>query len=101
VIVSHTEAGDHAAGQPPAAVAGPPDPDNDQRQARPRQQRIRCRVSKMSPSATAELTGGQPSTTPIPLYYRLKTLLTEEILSGVYETDGRLPTEQELCEGSA
>jgi hypothetical protein len=31
VIVSPTEAGDHAAGQPPAAVGGPPDPDNDQR----------------------------------------------------------------------
>ena len=42
-----------------------------------------------------------PATTPIPLYYRLKTLLTEEILSGVYRTDGRLPTEQELCKGSA
>jgi multiple sugar transport system substrate-binding protein len=35
---------------------------------------------------------------PIPVYYQLKTLLTEEILSGVYGTDGRLPTEQELCE---
>jgi hypothetical protein len=67
VIVSHTEAGDHAAGQPPAAVADPPDPDNEQRQPRPRQQRM----------------------------------LTEEILSGVYETDGRLPTEQELRERSA
>jgi ABC-type glycerol-3-phosphate transport system substrate-binding protein/DNA-binding transcriptional regulator YhcF (GntR family) len=35
---------------------------------------------------------------PIPVYYQLKTLLTEEILSGAYGTDGRLPTEQELCE---
>lgn len=35
---------------------------------------------------------------PIPVYYQLKTLLTEEILSGVYGTDGRLPTEHELCE---
>jgi multiple sugar transport system substrate-binding protein len=35
---------------------------------------------------------------PIPLYYQLKTLLIEEILSGAYGTDGRLPTEHELCE---
>lgn len=35
---------------------------------------------------------------PIPVYYQLKTLLTEEIRSGVYGTDGRLPTEHELCE---
>jgi ABC-type glycerol-3-phosphate transport system substrate-binding protein len=35
---------------------------------------------------------------PIPVYYQLKRLLTEEILSGVYGTDGRLPTEHELCE---
>jgi ABC-type glycerol-3-phosphate transport system substrate-binding protein/DNA-binding transcriptional regulator YhcF (GntR family) len=35
---------------------------------------------------------------PIPVYYQLKTLLIEEILSGVYGTDGRLPTEHELCE---
>lgn len=35
---------------------------------------------------------------PIPVYYQLKTLLSEEILSGVYGTDGRLPTEHELCE---
>jgi multiple sugar transport system substrate-binding protein len=35
---------------------------------------------------------------PIPVYYQLKTLLAEEILSGAYGTDGRLPTEQELCE---
>jgi multiple sugar transport system substrate-binding protein len=34
---------------------------------------------------------------PIPVYYQLKTLLTEEILGGVYGTDGRLPTEHELC----
>ena len=41
-----------------------------------------------------ELTRDQP----IPVYYQLKTLITEEILSGVYGTDGRLPTEHELCE---
>jgi multiple sugar transport system substrate-binding protein len=41
-----------------------------------------------------DLTRGQP----IPVYYQLKTMLTEEILSGVYGTDGRLPTEHELCE---
>lgn len=41
-----------------------------------------------------DLSRGQP----IPVYYQLKTLLTEEILSGVYGTDGRLPTEHELCE---
>jgi multiple sugar transport system substrate-binding protein len=35
---------------------------------------------------------------PIPLYYQLKTLLIEEILGGTYGTDGRLPTEHELCE---
>lgn len=34
---------------------------------------------------------------PIPLYYQLKTLLLEEILRGSYGTDGRLPTEHELC----
>jgi multiple sugar transport system substrate-binding protein len=35
---------------------------------------------------------------PIPLYYQLKTRLIEEILSGAYGRDGRLPTEHELCE---
>jgi multiple sugar transport system substrate-binding protein len=33
---------------------------------------------------------------PMPLYYQLKTLLTEEILNGAYGTDGRLPTEHEF-----
>ncbi len=37
-------------------------------------------------------------TQPIPLYYQLKTLLLEEILSGRYGPEGRLPTEHELCE---
>ncbi len=36
---------------------------------------------------------------PIPLYFQLKTLLLEEILSGHYGSpDHRLPTEHELCE---
>jgi len=35
---------------------------------------------------------------PIPLYYQLKTLLLEEILSGRYSPEDRLPTEHELCE---
>jgi multiple sugar transport system substrate-binding protein len=35
---------------------------------------------------------------PIPLYFQLKTLLLEEILSGRYGPDDRLPTEHELCE---
>jgi len=35
---------------------------------------------------------------PIPLYYQLKTLLLEEILSGRYDPADRLPTEHELCE---
>ena len=36
---------------------------------------------------------------PIPLYFQLKTLLLEEILSGHYGgADDRLPTEHELCE---
>jgi multiple sugar transport system substrate-binding protein len=35
---------------------------------------------------------------PIPLYYQLKTLLLEEILSGRYGPEDRLPTEHELCE---
>jgi ABC-type glycerol-3-phosphate transport system substrate-binding protein/DNA-binding transcriptional regulator YhcF (GntR family) len=35
---------------------------------------------------------------PIPLYFQLKTLLLEEILSGHYAgADDRLPTEHELC----
>jgi multiple sugar transport system substrate-binding protein len=34
---------------------------------------------------------------PIPLYYQLKTLLLEEILSGRYGLADRLPTEHELC----
>ena len=37
-------------------------------------------------------------TQPIPLYYQLKTLLLEEILSGRYGLEHRLPTEHELCE---
>jgi multiple sugar transport system substrate-binding protein len=35
---------------------------------------------------------------PIPLYFQLKTLLLEEILSGRYGPDRRLPTEHELCD---
>src|SRR5215211_8619539 len=34
---------------------------------------------------------------PIPIYYQLKTLLLEEILSGRYGPEARLPTEHELC----
>jgi multiple sugar transport system substrate-binding protein len=37
-------------------------------------------------------------TQPIPLYYQLKTLLLEEILSGRYRPEDRLPTEHELCD---
>lgn len=35
---------------------------------------------------------------PIPIYFQLKTHLLEEILGGTYGSDGRLPTEHELCE---
>ena len=35
---------------------------------------------------------------PIPLYFQVKTLLLEQILTGRYELDERLPTEYELCE---
>ena len=35
---------------------------------------------------------------PIPIYFQLKTLLLEEISSGRYGADDRLPTEHELCE---
>ena len=35
---------------------------------------------------------------PIPLYFQLKTLLLEEILSGRYDPEERLPTEHELCQ---
>lgn len=35
---------------------------------------------------------------PIPIYFQLKTLLLEEILSGRYGPEDRLPTEHELCE---
>jgi multiple sugar transport system substrate-binding protein len=34
---------------------------------------------------------------PIPLYFQLKTMLVEDILSGRYGADSRLPTEHELC----
>lgn len=34
---------------------------------------------------------------PIPIYFQLKTLLLEEILSGRYGPEDRLPTEHELC----
>jgi multiple sugar transport system substrate-binding protein len=34
---------------------------------------------------------------PIPLYFQLKTMLLEDILSGRYGVGSRLPTEHELC----
>jgi multiple sugar transport system substrate-binding protein len=34
---------------------------------------------------------------PIPLYFQLKTMLLEDILSGRYGPGSRLPTEHELC----
>jgi multiple sugar transport system substrate-binding protein len=34
---------------------------------------------------------------PIPIYFQLKTLLLEDILSGRYDPETRLPTEHELC----
>jgi ABC-type glycerol-3-phosphate transport system substrate-binding protein/DNA-binding transcriptional regulator YhcF (GntR family) len=34
---------------------------------------------------------------PIPLYFQLKTMLLEDILSGGYGAGSRLPTEHELC----
>jgi hypothetical protein len=50
VIVSHAQARHQAASQPAAAVAGPADPDHDQRQARPRQQLVGCRIGQTSGS---------------------------------------------------
>ena len=44
------------------------------------------------------LANGDRSPLPIPLYFQLKTLLLEEILSGRYGPEQRLPTERELCE---
>jgi multiple sugar transport system substrate-binding protein len=35
---------------------------------------------------------------PIALYDQLKTLLTGQVLSGVYGTGGRLPTGHQLCQ---
>ena len=35
---------------------------------------------------------------PIPIYFQLKTHLLEQILGGGYGSQGRLPTEHELCE---
>jgi hypothetical protein len=79
VIVGQPEAGDQSAGQPPAAVAGPPDPGDDERQARPRQHLVGRRVGHMSAPqqdrhrgspdcgqqlhapATTELARGQPA----------------------------------------
>jgi ABC-type glycerol-3-phosphate transport system substrate-binding protein/DNA-binding transcriptional regulator YhcF (GntR family) len=37
-------------------------------------------------------------TQPIPIYFQLRTLLLEEILSGRYGPGERLPTEHELCD---
>ena len=34
---------------------------------------------------------------PIPIYYQLKTLIREQIESGVWRPGDRIPTEQELC----
>ena len=34
---------------------------------------------------------------PIPIYFQLKTLLLDAVLSGRYGADDRLPTEHELC----
>lgn len=39
-----------------------------------------------------------PTTERAIVYYQLKTLLVDEILAGAYGTDGRLPTEHELCQ---
>jgi multiple sugar transport system substrate-binding protein len=46
-----------------------------------------------SPPAARRLDPEQP----IPIYFQLKTLLLEEILSGRYGPEDRLPTEHELC----
>ena len=35
---------------------------------------------------------------PVPIYYQLKSLLFEDIVSGRYPPGSRLPTEHELCE---
>jgi len=35
---------------------------------------------------------------PIPLFYQLKNLVFEDIVSGKYGPGDRLPTEHELCE---
>ncbi len=53
-----------------------------------------------APTARAEPQGGGTAidpTAPIPVYFQLKTALLEEILSGRYGPDDRLPTEHELC----
>jgi multiple sugar transport system substrate-binding protein len=43
------------------------------------------------------MAGAIDPTQPIPIYFQLKTLLLEEILSGRYDGGARLPTEHELC----
>lgn len=37
-------------------------------------------------------------TSPVPLYFQLKTYLLQRILSGSYGVEDRLPTEHELCD---
>ena len=56
-------------------------------------------VSRVRFSMAREEQMGIDPRQPIPLYFQLKTLLLEEILSGHYGgADDRLPTEHELCE---
>ena len=42
--------------------------------------------------------GGIDPEVPIPLYYQLKTLILEDIVSGKYRPGDQLPTEHDLCE---
>ena len=60
-------------------------------------QRVQARARGAPGTIIGGVTGIIDPSRPIPIYFQLKTLLLEDILSGRYGPDTRLPTEHELC----
>ena len=60
-------------------------------------QRVQARAGGAPGTIIGRVTGIIDPSRPIPIYFQLKTLLLEDILSGRYGPDTRLPTEHELC----
>lgn len=54
-------------------------------------------MSSRSPEGSVRAIAGFDERSPVPLYYRLASVLREKLVSGEYDVGGRLPTENQIA----